>query len=167
MGLERVPSSRLFIYFSDALDEEQNDSLSERAGVNRGRPKLKKETSEMKAFIATLVLVAPFALAQAADTKTTATTTTTETKAETATTTAPADKTVTVEGPIAQVVARKKEIYVQGTDKKYEFYFTPKTELTKAGQAVDFATLTEGMKVRVTANKVGKRLDPVKVEVLQ
>lgn len=120
----------------------------------------------MKTVFATLVVLSTLSAANAADTKA-ATGSAPQAPAAATTGAASADKSVTVEGPIAKVVARKKEIYVQGADKKYEFYFTPTTELTKAGQAVDFATLTEGMKVRVTAAKVGKRLDPVKVEILQ
>lgn len=75
--------------------------------------------------------------------------------------------TKTVEGAIAKVVARKKEIYVQGPDKKHEFYFKPTTELTQNGQTTAFETLKEGQKVRVTYVTVGKRTDPVKVEILQ
>jgi curli biogenesis system outer membrane secretion channel CsgG len=79
---------------------------------------------------------------------------------------APAQDVKTVEGPIAKVVARKKEIYVQGADKKYEFYFTPKTEIVKDGKTAEFSVLTEGAKVRVSYGMKGKRLDPLKVEVL-
>lgn len=73
---------------------------------------------------------------------------------------------LTIEGSIAKIVAQKKEIYVQGKEKQYEFYFTPSTTLSKEGQTVDFATLTAGLHVRVTALKVGQRLDPTHVEIL-
>lgn len=73
---------------------------------------------------------------------------------------------VTIEGAIDKVVPEKTEIYVIAEGKKHEFYFNEKTELTKAGQKVAFDTLKKSMKVKVTADKVGKRLDPLKVEVL-
>lgn len=78
-----------------------------------------------------------------------------------------AQATESVEGPIAKVVAKKKEIYVQGADKKHEFYFKANTQLLQNGQPADFSVLKEGMKVRVDYVKVGKRTDPVKVEILQ
>jgi hypothetical protein len=83
------------------------------------------------------------------------------------TTQANLQREMVVEGPIAKVVTRKREIYVQGQDKKYEFYFRTNTQLLKDGQPVDFSVLTEGTKVRVSYVKVGKRTDPVKVEILQ
>ncbi len=74
--------------------------------------------------------------------------------------------TVTIEGAIDKVVPEKREIYVLADGKKHEFYFNDKTEITKAAQAVAFETLKKSMKVKVTADKVGKRLDPLKVELL-
>ena len=131
----------------------------------------------------TLALAILFAVGAAhATTTTKSTTTTTTTTAPTAneaaaaaattgTAAAPAATTEaatkTVEGAIAKVVAKKKEIYVQGPDKKHEFYFKPNTELTQNGQTTAFDTLKEGQKVRVTYVTVGKRTDPVKVEILQ
>ena len=127
-------------------------------------------------------------LAQAADTaKTTTTTTTTETKAKDATL-SPGDKTtgqvgtvptnptgdtekmgMLIEGPVVKVVPAKKEIYVQAsaTNKKHEFYFKPDTTLTQGGQPADFSVLKEGTRVRVTYKTVGKREEPVKVEIVQ
>lgn len=73
---------------------------------------------------------------------------------------------VTVEGEIEKVVPEKREIYVLADGKKNEFYFTAKTEILKGGQGITFETLKKGQKVKVTADKVGKRLDPLKVELI-
>jgi hypothetical protein len=74
---------------------------------------------------------------------------------------------VTIEGLVDKVVPEKTEIYVLADGKRHEFYFTDKTELTQAGQKVAFTVLKKSQKVKVTADKVGKRLDPLKVEVLE
>lgn len=120
----------------------------------------------MKKLITTSVLgaalIAPVSFAFALDSNTTGTTSNTTTAAE-----SQKKQEMTVEGPIAKLVAKKKEIYVQGPEKTHEFYFKPTTTLMKDGQNVDFSTLAEGMKVRVTYVMVGKRTDPVKVEVIQ
>lgn len=73
---------------------------------------------------------------------------------------------VTVEGAIDKVVPEKREIYVLADGKKNEFYFTDKTEIVKNGAPVSFDALKKSRKVKVTADKVGKRLDPLKVELL-
>jgi hypothetical protein len=73
---------------------------------------------------------------------------------------------VTIEGAIDKIVPEKREIYVLSEGKKHEFYFTEKTEIVKAGQPVSFETLKKSGKVKVTADKIGKRLDPLKVEIL-
>ncbi|CAN5506119.1 hypothetical protein BH10BDE1_BH10BDE1_12990 [soil metagenome] len=73
---------------------------------------------------------------------------------------------VTIEGAVAKVVPDKKEIYVLSDGKRHEFYFTPKTEIVKGGQPVAFELLKVSGKVKVTADKIGKRLDPIKVELL-
>jgi phosphoenolpyruvate-protein kinase (PTS system EI component) len=74
---------------------------------------------------------------------------------------------VTLEGVIDKVVPEKTEIYVLADGKRHELYFNEKTEVTQAGQKVAFAILKKSQKVKVTADKVGKRLDPIKVEVLE
>ncbi len=73
---------------------------------------------------------------------------------------------VTIEGTIDKVVPAKREIYVLADGKKHELYFSDKTELVKGGQPVAFEFLKTKGKVKVTADKVGKRLDPVKVELV-
>lgn len=75
-------------------------------------------------------------------------------------------KVVTVEGTIDKVVPEKTEIYVLADGKKHEFYFSEKTEIVRAGQPAAFDTLKKSGKVKVTADKVGKRYDPLKVELL-
>ncbi len=74
-----------------------------------------------------------------------------------------------VEGKIDHVVGSEKEIYVISQDdgKKYEYYFTTKTNVSKNGETGSFSDLKKGLNVKVTANKVGKRLDPVHVEILE
>ena len=47
-----------------------------------------------------------------------------------------------------------------------EFYFPENAQYLKAGQTVGFDALKEGQKVRVSYTKTGKRLNPVKVEIL-
>ncbi|MEX0996893.1 MAG: hypothetical protein WDZ45_07580 [Flavobacteriaceae bacterium] len=83
------------------------------------------------------------------------------------------DSTSTVEsgtyqGTIDKVEASKEEIYVKIEDgKTLELYFTDETELTKNGTAVDFSALQEGQNVEVTLEKVGKRLDPIAVKIME
>ncbi len=74
---------------------------------------------------------------------------------------------VTIEGVVDKVVPEKTEIYVLADGKRHELYFSDKTEVTQAGQKVTFAVLKKSQKVKVTADKVGKRLDPIKVELLE
>ncbi len=72
----------------------------------------------------------------------------------------------TYDGTIKEVEAEKSEIYVETKDgKTLELYFIEETELTKNGQVVEFSALEEGQKVTVKVEKVGKRLDPIKVEI--
>ena len=74
----------------------------------------------------------------------------------------------TYQGVIAEVEAEKTEIYVTtGDGKRLELYFTDSTTLTNsAGIQVPFEELAEGKKVEVTVEKVGKRLDPISVTIL-
>lgn len=74
----------------------------------------------------------------------------------------------TYQGTIKEVEPEKSEIYVELTDGKVlELYFIEETELTKNGEATDFSTLKEGQKVEIEVKKVGKRLDPLKVKILE
>lgn len=74
----------------------------------------------------------------------------------------------TYKGEVVEVEPEKTEIYVKTEDnKKLELYFTDETTLTKSGQKVDFSALSEGTQVEVEVKKVGKRLDPVSVKILE
>ena len=71
-------------------------------------------------------------------------------------------------GTVEEVEADKTEIYVKTADGKLlELYFTEKTTLTRNGETVPFSELAEGKKVEVEVTKVGKRLDPVSVKILE
>lgn len=72
------------------------------------------------------------------------------------------------QGTIQDVEASKNEIYVKTEDNKIlELYFTEQTELTRNGGTVEFSELQEGQKVEVEVEKVGKRLDPVSVKIME
>lgn len=74
----------------------------------------------------------------------------------------------TYEGTIKEVEAEKTEIYVETSDgKTLELYFTDETKLTQDREEKPFSSLTEGQKVEVTVEKVGKRLDPKSVKILE
>jgi len=74
----------------------------------------------------------------------------------------------TYKGTVKEVEADKTEIYVTLEDNKtIELYFTETTTLTKAGKEVAFSELSEGKRVQVEVKKVGKRLDPIAVEILE
>ncbi|MEX1190391.1 MAG: hypothetical protein WED10_01645 [Brumimicrobium sp.] len=74
----------------------------------------------------------------------------------------------TYEGKIKKVEAEKSEIYVETSDDKtLELYFTDETKLTKAGETVEFSVLEKGQKVEVEVEKVGKRLDPLTVKIME
>ena len=72
----------------------------------------------------------------------------------------------TYEGTIVEVNAEEQEIYVQTPDdKKLELYFTDSTELTQKGDEVDFSMLKKDQQVEVTVEKMGKKLNPLKVNI--
>lgn len=74
----------------------------------------------------------------------------------------------TYQGTIKEVEAEKTEIYVETEDNKtLELYFTESTTLTRNGENVDFSSLSTGQKVEVEVEKVGQRLDPISVEILE
>ncbi len=74
----------------------------------------------------------------------------------------------TYQGVVKEVEPEKSEIYVEtADDKTLELYFTDQTTLTQNGQAVDFSTLQEGQNVEVEVERVGNRLDPIPVEILE
>jgi cold shock protein len=74
----------------------------------------------------------------------------------------------TYQGVIEEVEPEKTEIYVKTADDKVlELYFTDSTSLTKGGETVQFDQLQKGGKVEVQVEKVGQRLDPVAVKILE
>lgn len=74
----------------------------------------------------------------------------------------------TYQGTVAEVEPEKTEIYVETEDgKTLELYFTETTELTMNGSPVEFSELETGQSVEVVVEKVGKRLDPISVEILE
>ncbi|ALJ00209.1 hypothetical protein DC20_16090 [Rufibacter tibetensis] len=74
----------------------------------------------------------------------------------------------TYQGVVEEVEAEKTEIYVKTADDKLlELYFTDKTSLTQNGQTATFDQLKEGSKVEVQVEKVGNRLDPVAVKIME
>lgn len=74
----------------------------------------------------------------------------------------------TYQGSVKKAVPEKTEIYVQTDDNKtLELYFTDATTLTHNGETVPFDHLKEGTRVEVQVEKVGQRLDPVAVRILE
>ena len=74
----------------------------------------------------------------------------------------------TYKGKVDKVEADEREIYVKTDDgKRLELYFTDSTKLTKSGSPVEFSELTKDKNVEVEVKKVGKRLDPVSVTILE
>ena len=73
----------------------------------------------------------------------------------------------TYQGTVDKVVPEETEIYVETEEgQRLELYFTETTELTQNGETVAFDALEKGQKVEVTVEKVGQRLDPVSVVIL-
>lgn len=77
----------------------------------------------------------------------------------------PVPESGTYSGRITEVNAGAKEIYVDAGGQELELYFTEETELTRRGEPVDFSALESGQTVEVEVEKVGKRLDPVRVDI--
>ena len=73
----------------------------------------------------------------------------------------------TYKGKIAEVKSGEKEIYVKHKDQKLELYFTDSTKLMKGGKSVDFSMLKKDQKVSVKVEKMGKKLNPLKVTILE
>ena len=71
----------------------------------------------------------------------------------------------TYTGTITEVNPDEKEIYVDSEGKELELYFIEETTLTKAGEPAEFSALEKGQTVEVKIKKVGKRLDPLSVDI--
>ena len=72
-----------------------------------------------------------------------------------------------VDGRIVELVPSKKEIYVLANGVKNEYYFLPDTKVLQNGAERDFSALMNGARVKVIATKIGKRLDPKEVTILE
>jgi hypothetical protein len=73
----------------------------------------------------------------------------------------------TYEGTITEVNAEEEEIYVAlDNDPTIELYFKEDTVLKQGDSEVPFSALQKDQKVRVTVERVGNRLDPKTVEIL-
>ena len=73
----------------------------------------------------------------------------------------------TYTGKITEVNAEETEIYVNlENGQTIELYFTDTTTLTENGEEVPFSTIEVDDRVEVTVEKVGQRLDPVSVVLL-
>lgn len=72
-----------------------------------------------------------------------------------------------IEGEIVKVVPSEREIYVESGGKKHEYYFNPATKVFRGEKEASYEDLKKGMRVKVSANKIGKRLDPLEVRILE
>lgn len=74
----------------------------------------------------------------------------------------------TYQGTVDEVEPEKTEIYVKtAEDQRLELYFNENTTLTRSGETVAFDQLQEGQQVEVVVEKVGQRLEPVAVRILE
>ncbi|OKL38753.1 hypothetical protein [Pontibacter flavimaris] len=74
----------------------------------------------------------------------------------------------TYQGTVDEVEPEKTEIYVKtDDDRRLELYFTENTTLTRNGETVTFDQLQKGQRVEVEVEKVGQRLDPKAVRILE
>jgi CspA family cold shock protein len=73
----------------------------------------------------------------------------------------------TYEGTIKQVEPDENEIYFKHKDKELELYFTDSTQLMQNGKSVPFDKLKADQKVSVKVEKLGKRLNPLKVKIME
>ncbi|GAA4432628.1 hypothetical protein GCM10023188_21220 [Pontibacter saemangeumensis] len=74
----------------------------------------------------------------------------------------------TYQGTVDEVEADKTEIYVKTAEGQVlELYFTDNTTLTRNGETVAFDQLQTGQQVEVQVEKVGQRLDPIAVRILE
>jgi CspA family cold shock protein len=73
----------------------------------------------------------------------------------------------TYEGTVKQVKPDENEIYVKHKDKELELYFTDSTQLMRNGESVAFDKLKKDQQVSVKVEKVGKRLNPLQVKIME
>lgn len=71
-------------------------------------------------------------------------------------------------GVIKKVVPEEQEIYVTTDEgQTLELYFTEETRLTRQGEPANFSQLEKDQNVSVTLTRVGNRLDPDSVAILE
>ncbi len=76
-------------------------------------------------------------------------------------------ETGTYQGTIDTLKPDEKEIYVNlDNGKRIELYFTEETQMMQDTTEVEFSALSKDQRVEVEVEKVGKRLDPVMVKIL-
>lgn len=74
----------------------------------------------------------------------------------------------TYEGTITEVNADEREIYVDVPETgTLELYFTDTTQLMRDTTAVPFDALETNQRVSVEVERVGQRLDPIRVRILE
>ncbi|WP_266204865.1 hypothetical protein [Pontibacter kalidii] len=74
----------------------------------------------------------------------------------------------TYQGTVDEVEPEKTEIYVETQDnKRLELYFNENTSLTRNGETVAFDQLEKGQQVEVEVEKVGQRLEPIAVRIME
>lgn len=74
----------------------------------------------------------------------------------------------TYSGTIDRVNADEVEIYVNlDSGERIELYFTDETTLTSGGEEVPFSILEAEDRVEVIVERVGQRLDPISVTLLE
>jgi len=73
----------------------------------------------------------------------------------------------TYEGTISEVNAEEREIYVDVPDTgTLELYFTDSTRVLRDTTQASFGALQSNQRVAVEVEKVGQRLDPITVTIL-
>jgi cold shock protein len=74
----------------------------------------------------------------------------------------------TYQGTVDEVEPEKTEIYVETDDnQRLELYFNDNTSLTRNGETVAFDQLEKGQRVEVQVEKVGQRLEPLAVRIME
>jgi uncharacterized lipoprotein YehR (DUF1307 family) len=76
-------------------------------------------------------------------------------------------ETGTYQGTIDTIKPEEEEIYVSlDNGKRIELYFTKETQVMQDTTELEFNALSKNQRVQVEVEKVGKRLDPIMVKIL-
>lgn len=74
----------------------------------------------------------------------------------------------TYEATIAEVTPEEEEMHVKlAGGQELKLHFIEVTTLTKNDETVEFSALEKGQKVSVKIRRVGNRLDPLAVKILE